>query len=89
MAQRAGDARLAQEALRERGVGRVERGELLERDEAVEVGLAGEIDHRHAAASDLAEDLVAADRLQDVGHRLTSLSTLGCGTTLSIKTGPA
>ena len=35
--------------------------ELLERDEAVEVGLAGEVDHRHAAATDLAQDLVAAD----------------------------
>ena len=70
MAQRAGDARLAQEALRERGVRRVERRQLLERDEAVEVGLAREVDHRHAAAADLAEDLVAADRLQDVRHRL-------------------
>ena len=74
MAQRAGHARLAQEALRERGVGGVERRQLLERDEAVEVGLAGEVDHRHAAAPDLAEDLVAADGLQDVRHRLTSLS---------------
>ena len=57
------------------GVGGVERGELLERDEAVEVGLAGEVDHRHAAATDLAEDLVAPDGLQDVRHRLTSLSS--------------
>ena len=65
VAQRAGDARLAQEALGERRVGRVERAELLERDEAVEVGLAGEVHHRHAAAADLAEDLVAADCLHE------------------------
>ena len=64
VAQRAGHARLAQEALRERGIGRVERPELLERDEAVQVGLAGEVDQGHAAAADLAEDLVAPDRLQ-------------------------
>ena len=63
-----GHARLAQEALGERRVGRVERAELLQRDEAVEVGLAGEVDHRHAAATDLAEDLVAADRLHDLRH---------------------
>ena len=42
--------------------------ELLERDEAVEVGLAREVDHGHAAAADLAEDLVAADGLHDVRH---------------------
>ena len=50
VAQRAGDARLAQEALRERRVGGVERAELLQRDEAVQVGLAREVDDRHAAA---------------------------------------
>jgi hypothetical protein len=79
VAQGAGDARLAQEPLRERGVRRVERRELLERDEAVEIGLAGEIDHRHATPPDLTEDLVAADRLQDVRHRWTSLSSRICG----------
>ena len=89
MAERSGHARLAQEALRERGVRRVERRQLLERDEAVEVGLAREVDHRHPAAPDLAEDLVAADRLQDVRHRLTSVSMRVDGTALSIKTARA
>ena len=46
------------------GIRRVERAELLERHEAIEVGLPGEVHHRHAAATDLPEDLVAADRLQ-------------------------
>ena len=35
--------------------------ELLERREAVEVELAGEVDARHAAAAELPHDLVAAD----------------------------
>ena len=74
-----GDARLAQEALRERGVGGVEGGQLLERDEAVEVGLAREVDDRHPAAADLAQDLVAPDRLQDVRHRLSIVAPLGLG----------
>ena len=43
--------------------------ELLERDEPVEVGLAREVDRRHAAAADLLEDLVATDPLQDQRHR--------------------
>ena len=89
VAQRPGDARLAQEALGERGVGRVEGRELLQRDEAVEVGLPGEVDHGHAAAADLAEDLVAADRLQDIRHRLTSLSSRKCGAALSISSARA
>ena len=63
--------------------------ELLERDEAVEVGLAGEVDHGHAAAPDLAEDLVSPDGLQDVRHRLTSLSSQFSGTTLSISSAQA
>ena len=55
------------------GVGRVERAQLLERDEAVQVGLAREVDHRHAAASELAQDLVTADGLHDVRHQGPSL----------------
>ena len=58
--------------------------ELLERDEAVQVGLARQIDDRHPATADLTEDLVATDGLQDVRHRLTSLSSKFNGTTLSI-----
>ena len=81
--------RLAQEALRERGVGRVERGQLLERDESVQVGLAREVHHRHAAATHFTQDLVATDGLQDIWHRLTSLSwRLRC-TALSILTARA
>ena len=55
------DARLAQERRAADGSERVERAQLLERDVAVEVGLAGEVDHGHPAAADLAQDLVAAD----------------------------
>ena len=56
-------------ALRERGVGRVEGSELLQRDEPIQVALAREVDRRHAAAPQLAEDLVAADRLHRLGHQ--------------------
>ena len=66
--ERSGDARLAQEARGEGRIGRVERRELLQRDLAVEVGLAREPDDGHAAAADLAQELEAADRAQDVGH---------------------
>jgi len=72
--ERARDARLAQEALGERGVRRVEGAQLLERHEAVEVGLAREVDHRHAAATHLAQDLVATDGLHDVRHPCASPS---------------
>ncbi len=71
VAQRAGDARLAQEALRERRVRRMERAELLQRDEAVEVGLAREVDDGHAAAADVPEDLVTANGLHDVRHSVS------------------
>jgi hypothetical protein len=79
MRERPRDARLAQEALGERRVGRVEGGELLERDEAVEVGLPREVHHRHAAAADLPEDLVAADRLEDVGHQPLAITCIWPG----------
>ena len=69
VAERTGHARLAHEPLRERGVGRVEGSELLQRDEPVQVALAREVDRRHAAAPELAEDLVAADRLHRFGHQ--------------------
>ena len=62
------DARLAQEARGEGGIGRVERRQLLQRDLAVEVGLPGEPDDGHAAAPDLLQELEAADRAQDLGH---------------------
>ena len=55
------DAGLLQEAPGERGVGGVGGVQLLERDLAIERGLAGEMDGRHAAAAELAHDLVAAD----------------------------
>ena len=73
MAQRAGHARLAQEALGERRVGGVEGAQLLERDEAVQVGLARQVHERHAAAPQLAQDLVSADGLHDVRHQGPSL----------------
>ena len=85
VAQRAGHARLAQEALRERRVRGVERAQLLERDEAVEVGLAREVDDRHAAAADLPQDLVAADGLHDVRHSV-SPSAVPAGRQLAVVT---
>ena len=77
VAERTGHARLAHEPLRERGVGRVEGSELLQRDEPVQVALAREVDRRHAAAPQLAEDLVAADRLHRFGHQPASLPGRG------------
>ncbi len=64
----------------ERRIGGVERRELLQRDQAVEVGLAREVDDGHAAAPDLAQDLVAADRAQNLGHVL-SMTTIASGIT--------
>ena len=61
--------RFADESLGQGGVAGVEGPELLERDVAAEVGLAGEVHHRHAAAPDLAHDLVAADDARSVAHR--------------------
>ena len=73
--QRTRHARLAQEALGEGGIGGVERAELLERHEPIEVGLAGEVHHRHAAATHLSEDLVAADCLHYLRHPCVPSST--------------
>ena len=61
VAERAGEPGLAQEAAGDGGLGALQERELLERDVAVELALAGEVDGRHAAAADLAEDLVSAD----------------------------
>ena len=49
--QRPGDARLVEEAMRDRGVRDVDRVQLLERDLAVECRLAGEMDGGHPAAA--------------------------------------
>ncbi len=69
MAERAGDTRLADETLGESGVGGVKRRQLLQGDDAVEVGLPGEIDDCHPAAADLTDDVVSPERTQDFGHR--------------------
>ena len=50
--------------------------ELLQRHEAVEIGLAGEIDHRHPAPADLPQDLVAADRLQHFRHQDAAITVV-------------
>ncbi len=59
--ERARDARLAQEAADHLRVLALQRAELLQGDEAVEVELPGEVDARHPAAPDLAEDLEPTD----------------------------
>jgi hypothetical protein len=58
MAQRARDARLAQEAPDHLSVLALQRAELLERGEAVEVDLPHEMHAGHPAAAELAQDLV-------------------------------
>ena len=55
-------ARLVQEAVRERGVGDVDRVQLLERDLAPERLLPREMHRRHAASAQQPLDLVATDR---------------------------
>ena len=59
--QGARETRLADEPLRHVGGGCVEARELLERNVAVQVLLAGEVDDRHAATADLPHDSVAAN----------------------------
>jgi hypothetical protein len=66
--ERPGDARLAQEASGEGRVLGAQGGKLLERHLAVQVHLSGQVDQRHAAASDLTDDLEAADLAHDLGH---------------------
>ncbi len=46
----------------------MEGGQLLHRDEAVEIGLAGEVDRPHAAAPELREQGVAPDHAGAVSH---------------------
>ena len=78
VAERAGQPRLAQEALREGGVGLAKGAQLLQRDQAVEVGLAGEEHGGHAAPAELLEDLVAADRPRDaIAHSLEARRAAG------------
>jgi len=60
--QRARHPRLAQKTLGERRVARVEAAELLQRDESLQVALAREVDDRHAAAPQLADDVIAVER---------------------------
>ena len=69
VAERAGDARLAYEALGEGGIGGMKRRQFLQGDDAIEVGLPGEIDDCHPAAADLTDDVVSPERTQDLGHR--------------------
>ena len=59
--QRAREPRLAHEARGHLGVLALQRAELLQRREAIQVQLAGEVDARHAAPAELSDDLVAAD----------------------------
>ena len=60
MRQRAGGARLAQKALAHDWVGGEVRRQRLDRDEPVELDVAREVDDAHAAAADLALELVLA-----------------------------
>jgi hypothetical protein len=61
VAERSCEPRLAQEPFSVSRVESLEGAELFERNLTVEVDLARDIHCRHAAASDLAADLVAAD----------------------------
>ena len=58
MRELSGRAPFAQEALADDRVGREVGGQRLDRDAAVELRVAGEVDDAHAAASDLAFELV-------------------------------
>ena len=63
------DARLPHEARASDGSEPSNSAQLLERDVALEVGLAGEVDDGHPAVADLADDLVAVDPGQRVAGR--------------------
>jgi hypothetical protein len=71
MIELAGGLGLDQEALLVLGapVGVLVQDDGLQRDHAVEVRVLGLVDHAHRAAPELAEDLVAADLLQRLGHQ--------------------
>ena len=60
------------EALRPRRIGRVEGGELLQRDPTSQLGLLREIDDRHPTAPDDAVDLEAADPPLNVLQAISS-----------------
>ena len=51
------------------GSARMKRRQFLQGDDAIEVGLPGEIDDCHPAAADLTDDVVSPERTQDLGHR--------------------
>src|SRR4029079_18511260 len=79
-AARPAQPRLAHEALREARIrGGVERGELLQRHEPVEVVLPREVDDRHAAATELADDAVAPDCPDEIRHFATLTAARGRG----------
>ena len=61
-------ARLGGEALAHLGLRRERRRQLLDGDAAVEAPVATEVDDAHAAAPDLALDVVVGDRLGDPPH---------------------
>ena len=62
VAERAGDVRLAQEALDQLRILGAERRQLLERHQPLQIGLARQVDRGHAAAAQLAQNLVSTDR---------------------------
>ena len=61
MAERRDEPRLPQETLRERRVGLVKPRELLQRDVAIELGLARQVDDCHTASPDLAQQLIPSN----------------------------
>src|SRR6266542_3734924 len=75
VAERPGEARLADEALGEGRVGGLQARDLLERDIAVEITLASEVDDGDAAASDLSDDLVRSDGAGGLFHRTSTLGS--------------
>ncbi len=78
--ERARQPRLADEALGEARIrGGVERRELLQRDEPIEVELPREVDDRHPAATELADDAVAPDGPDDIRHFATLTAARGRG----------
>ena len=69
--ERAREPRLADEAPREVRIRGMEGRQLLERDEAIEVGLAREIHDRHPAPAELAQDSVAPNGPHQLRHGAT------------------
>jgi len=67
MVQEARHPRLAHESARKREVGHVLRAQLLQRDQTIEVRVAGEIDDRHSPSPDLSEKLVSSKSPREQG----------------------